>query len=106
MPSTYTVLNAINSTDQITWGRFLRALPDAPEAFVDKGGWAELFQTVGALESMELITVVRDKNSNDVISLALTELGEERLRESREQDRLAIERKQRRISADRIRRYA
>lgn len=102
MPSTHTVLTAIRSADPVTWSEFIRHLPDRPAAFVDRGAWREILQTVGALEDMELITVVRDKTSNEVQLLALTELGVERLRESNEQDRLAIERKKKRIETDRL----
>lgn len=105
MPSTYTVLSAIKSTSPITWSEFVHALPDRPHAYVERAEWRELLQTVGALNDMELILVVRDKTTNKIISLELTELGVERLRESMEQDRAAVARKQVRIAKDR-RRYA
>lgn len=106
MPSTVTILKAIDSTTRITWSQFVHALPDRPAAYVERAEWAELLQTVGALNDMELITVERDRNSNEIISLALTKLGSERLLESQEADRLAIERRKNRIELDRrVRRY-
>jgi hypothetical protein len=105
MPSTISTLRAIKSLVPITWSRFVRELPDRPHAYVDREAWREILQTVGALADMELIIVVRDKTSNEIQSLALTELGVERLRESNESDRLAILRKQNRVEKDR-RRYA
>lgn len=106
MPSTQSVLLSINSTSPVTWTRFLHVFPDAPRAYVERHEWRELLQTIGALEDMELITVERDRTSNQIVSLALTSLGAERLRESQEQDRLAIERRKNRIRLDRVvRRY-
>lgn len=83
----------------------MKNLPDKPVAFTERSEWRELLLTVGALADMELITLVRDRNSNDILTLALTELGRERLRESAEVDRLAVERRQSRIGKDR-RRFA
>lgn len=77
MPSTHSILLAISSTNSITWSQFIRNLPDKPVAFVDKGSWVELLQSVGALNDMELIVVERDRNTNDILLLALTELGQE-----------------------------
>lgn len=106
MPCTTTVLTTIGSTDQITWTRFIHALPDRPHAYTESSEWREVLNTLDALHSMELIVITRDKNNNQVETLCLTALGEERLRESREQDRLAVERKQLRIERDRtVRRY-
>lgn len=106
MPSTISILKAINSTSPVTWSQFVHALPDRPRAYVERAERAELLQTVGALNDMELITAERDMNSNEILSLALTKLGVERLRESQEADRLAIERRKNRIELDRrVRRY-
>lgn len=100
MPSTHTMLSAIGSTTPVAWTMFIHELPDRPHAYTDKSGWKEILSSLNALEAMELVTVVRDGNSNQVISLALTELGVERLRESIESDRLAIERRKNRIELD------
>lgn len=106
MPSTSTVLTAIGSTNPVPWSRFIHALPDRPRAYTESSEWREVLNTLDALHSMELIVITRNRNTNQVISLALTGLGVERLRESEESDRLAVERKQRRIESDRvIRRY-
>ena len=102
MPSTHSVLKSIDSTSPVSWTKFIHALPDPPHAYVEKSEWKELLQTIGALEDMELITVERDRNSNQILTLALTKLGEERLKESEEADRLAIERRRTRIEADRL----
>lgn len=97
MPSTYAMLSAIVSTNPITWTMFIHGLPDRPHAYTDKSGWKEILSSLNALEAMELVTVVRDGDTNQVISLALTDLGAERLRESQESDRLAIERRQKKM---------
>lgn len=92
MPCTITVLRAISSTSPVTWSNFIHDLPDRPHKGTEGSAWRELFNTLDALENMELIVTTRN-GTNQVQELSLTELGAERLRESDEGDRLAVERR-------------
>jgi hypothetical protein len=84
MPSTIETLRAINTTEPRDFESFLDGLPDRPRRG-ERSAWAELFDTIGALESMELIVVVRDGHTNRIDSIQLTTLGAERVRESTEE---------------------
>lgn len=97
MPSTTTVLKAIGSIHPVTWSTFIHQMPDRPHAYAERSEWREVLQSVGALEDMDLILVVRNKSSNQIESLALTALGDERLRESLAHDQVVPQRRQIRV---------
>lgn len=84
MPSTIETLRAIGGTEPKPFNQFLNALPDRPERG-ERSAWAELFDTLDALENMELIDIKRGGQSNRIDFLQLTEVGAERVRESNEE---------------------
>lgn len=82
MPATVTVLRAVRDSGS-TWSGFMSALPDRPR-HGERGAWTELKNALGALESLELIKITRDRHY-EVASLELTALGHERLSEAEEE---------------------
>jgi hypothetical protein len=83
MPATVTVLRAVRESGS-TWRGFMSALPDRP-CKGERSAMRELQNSIGALESLELIKITRDRY-NEVAFIGLTELGQERLSEAEEEE--------------------
>lgn len=75
-----TVLNAVSSTEASTFSEFCRGLGgDCPERG-DKEAWADLFDTVNAAETLNLVEV--ERSNGRIETLILTDTGAERVREA------------------------
>lgn len=74
----YTILSAIGSTDETTFGEFCSALDGCPESG-DRAGWREVFNQLRILEQHGFIEISRTGNKID--SMILTEAGANRVRE-------------------------
>lgn len=72
------ILLAISSTEESTFNEFVSGLPDKPE---ESSEWAELFQQLDYLESLELVVIDRGYNSR-INSLQLTEHGVQHVKEA------------------------
>lgn len=79
--NTIEVLRAISSTEPSTFSEFCRGLSACPERG-DKGAWAEVFDTLEAVETLGLIEIERDR-SNRIETLILTDAGVARVKEAR-----------------------
>lgn len=79
--NTIEVLRAISSTEPSTFSEFCRGLSDCPERG-DREAWAEVFDTLEAVETLGLIEIERDR-SNRIETLILTEAGAARVKEAR-----------------------
>lgn len=82
MYSSVAVLRAIDKSNT-SLGSVLKHLHGRPVAG-ERAARQELNNSFGALEALELITIVRDRYG-EVVTLKLTDLGRERLAEANEE---------------------
>lgn len=74
------VLRAISSTEPSTFSEFCRGLHNCPERG-DREAWAEVFDTLEAVETLGLVEIERDKHYK-IETLILTEGGVARVKEA------------------------